>query len=234
MKRAGLIGGVAWPSTLAYYELINREVQERLGGLHSALLTIDSLDFAQARAAMDAGRPQDAATLMEDAARRLRAGGAELVAILANTGHFAADQVQAAAGVPLVHIVHATARAVRRQHPALTRLALAGTSFSLRAPFFGGAFAAQGFEVLVPTPAEADELDALIFGPLARGEAGPREAARFDALASALAARGAQGLVLGCTELRELLPWLDTALPLFDSAALHARAIVDAMLAPGA
>lgn len=234
MQRAGLIGGVAWPSTLAYYELINREVNARLGGLHSAKVSIDSLDFGEVVAAMDAGQPQQAAALMADAARRLRAGGAELIAILANTGHFAADEVQAAACVPLVHIVHATAEGVRRLHPRMKRLALTGTSRSLRAEFFTGVFERHGFEVVLPSDEAMQRLDALIFGELAHGRAGAEGAAWFAELAATLAARSAEGLVLGCTELRELLPALRQqalALPVIDSAELHAQAIVDAMLA---
>jgi len=232
MKCAGLVGGIAWPSTLAYYELINREVQQRLGGLHSARLLIASLDFAQVHAEMDAGRPQRAAALMCDAARSLGAAGAEVVAILANTGHFAAEEVEAAAGVPLVHIGRETARGVRQSQPGLRRLGLAGTSYSLQARFFAGAFEVQGFELVLPTAAERDTLDALIFGELARGEGGPAGAARFAGIAQALADCGAEGLVLGCTELRELLPWWQPPLPVFDSTALHARAIVREMLAP--
>jgi aspartate racemase len=234
MKRAGLVGGIAWPSTLAYYELINRELQARLGVVHSARLCIDSLDFAEVLAAMDAGQPQVAAALMADAARRLRAGGAELVAILANTGHFAADQVQQAAGVPLVHIVHASAAGVRAACPALRRLGLAGTSRSLRASFFTGVFEQHGFEPVLPGDDDMQQLDALIYGELAAGNAGAAAAATFAAIAARMVQRGAEAIVLGCTELRELLP-IDAAavaVPLFDSAALHARAIVDAMLAP--
>jgi len=233
MKTAGLIGGVAWPSTLGYYRLLNEHVQRALGGLHSARCVIVSLDFAPVYADMAAGNPDGARKQMEAAARQLRAAGAELVAILANTGHFAADEVQAASGLPLVHIARETAAEVRATHPSLRRLGLLATGFALDAPFFGQWLGeSAGFELVRPDAGERRALDAAIFGPLARGEATPETAAEISVLCGALIARGAEGIVLGCTELSHLLPWLSPGVPVFDSTDIHARAIVREMIHP--
>ena len=230
MKVAGLIGGVAWPSTLSYYRLLNEQVQRELGGLHSARCAIVSLDFADIHAAMAAGRPADARAQMETAARQVRAAGAGLVAILANTGHFAADEVQAAAGVPLVHVARETGAAVSALHPGMRRLGVLATGFALDAPFFGRMLGEEaGFELVLPDAAQRRTLDAAIFGPLARGEAGREEGALVSALCNALAARGAEGIVLGCTELSGTRPWLRCPVPVFDSTEIHARAIVREM-----
>lgn len=230
MKTAGLIGGVAWPSTLLYYRLLNEHVQRSLGGLHSARCVISSLDFAPVYAEMAAGNRAAVVRRMEEAARQLRAAGAELVAILSNTGHFAADEVAAAAGVPLVHLVRETAASLRAASPQLRRLGLLATSFSVEAPFFGRWLTGQaGFELLLPDAAEQRALDAAIFGPLAHGEPTPEAVAAIEALCAALHARGAEAVLLGCTELSPLAARLRPGVPLFDSTEIHARAIVHAM-----
>ena len=230
MKTAGLIGGVAWPSTLSYYRLLNEHIQRELGGLHSARCVIVSLDFAGVIAAMTEGRRDDARAQMETAARQARAAGAELIAILANTGHFAADAVQAAAGVPLVHVARETGDEIASRFPSMRRLGLLATSFALDAPFFGQMLGeGAGFELVLPDAAQRRTLDAAIFGPLARGEASPADAAVISTLCNALVARGAQGIVLGCTELSAVKPWIACAAPLFDSTDIHARAIVREM-----
>jgi aspartate racemase len=235
MKTAGLIGGVAWPSTLIYYQRINELVQQALGGLHSARCVIASLDFAEVHAQMTAGNPAGAAALMEDAARSLRATGVDLVAILANTGHFAVAEVEAAAGVPLVHIARECGRAVRQAQPGLTRLGLLGTSFALKAPFFAEILSGEcGLQLVLPLPEQRGALDALIFEDLAVGGDGRHApaAAALDSLCASLQARGAEAVLLGCTELSGLLPHMRTATTLFDSTELHARAIVREMLKP--
>lgn len=231
MKTAGLIGGVAWPSTLSYYRLLNEHIRRELGGLHSARCVIVSLDFAGIHAAMTAGLRDDARAQMETAARQARAAGAELIAILANTGHFAADAVQAAAGVPLLHVARETGDAVAALHPSMRRLGLLATSFALDAPFFGQMLGeGAGFELVLPDAAQRRTLDAAIFGPLARGEVNRADAAAVSMLCNALVARGAEGIVLGCTELSGVRPWIACPAPLFDSTDIHARAIVREMI----
>lgn len=230
MKTAGLIGGVAWPSTLLYYRLLNEHVQRALGGLHSARCVISSLDFAPVYAEMVAGDRASVVRRMEAAARGLRAADAELVAILSNTGHFAADEVAAAAGVPLVHLVRETAAHIRAAHPQMRRLGLLATGFAVNAPFFGRWLTEHaGFELLLPDADAQARLDAAIFGPLAHGEPTPATVADIDAQCASLRSRGAEGVLLGCTELSPLAALLRPQGPLFDSTDIHARAIVRAM-----
>lgn len=235
MKTAGLIGGLAWPSTLLYYRLLNEQVQRSAGGLHSAPCVIVSLDFAPIHAEMSAGKRAAVACRMEAAARQLRAADAELVAILSNTGHFAADAVAAAAGLPLVHLVQEAAGAIRAARPSMRRLGLLATRFALESPFFGRWLVEHaGFELLRPAEDEQDMLDGLIFGSLAHGEADAATTAAVAALCASLAARGAEGVLLGCTELSPLAAQLAGGVPVFDSTALHVTAIVRAMAASDA
>ncbi|MCK9510116.1 MAG: amino acid racemase [Pigmentiphaga sp.] len=233
MVTAGLIGGLAWPSTLLYYRLLNEHVQATLGGLHSARCLINSLDFAPLYAEMAAGEQVSVTRRLEDAARELRDGGAGLVAILSNTGHFAADEVAAAAGLPLVHLVSETAASIRAAHPGMRRLGLLATSFSVQAPFFGRWLTEQaGFELLLPEADRQRDLDAIIFGPLVHGESTPEATAAIAEFCASLRDQGAEGLLLGCTELSPLAAQLDPGIPVFDSTDLHARAIVRAMTTP--
>ncbi|MGE4335095.1 MAG: aspartate/glutamate racemase family protein [Pigmentiphaga sp.] len=233
MVTAGLIGGLAWPSTLLYYRLLNEHVQATLGGLHSARCLINSLDFAPLYAEMAAGEQASVTRRLEDAARELRGGGAGLVAILSNTGHFAADEVAAAAGLPLVHLVSETAASIRATHPAMRRLGLLATSFSVQAPFFGRWLTKHaGFELLLPDAVAQRDLDTVIFGPLAHGEAPAEALATIAELCASLREQGAEGLLLGCTELSPIAGRLHPGVPVFDSTDLHARAIVRAMITP--
>jgi len=224
---------VAWPSTLLYYRLLNEHVQRALGGLHSARCVIASLDFAPVYAEMVAGDRASVTRRMQEAAQQVRAAGAELVAILSNTGHFAADEVASAAGVPLVHLVRETAASIRAAHPSMRRLGLLATRFAVEAPFFGRWLTEHaGFELLLPDAEQQRKLDAAIFGPLAHGEATPDTVAEINALCASLQARGAEGVLLGCTELSPLAARLQTAGPVFDSTDIHVRAIVRAMTLP--
>jgi aspartate racemase len=233
MKTAGLIGGVAWPSTLLYYRLLNEYVQCALGGLHSARCVITSLDFAPIYAEMAAGDRASVTRRMEDAALQVRAAGAEVIAILSNTGHFAADQVAAAAGVPLVHLVRETAASIRTAQPRMRRIGLLATSFAAEAPFFGRWLTEHaGFELLLPDAGQQRMLDTAIFGPLAHGEPTRGTADDIDALCASLQSRGAEAVLLGCTELSPLARLLRHGCPLFDSTDIHARAIVRAMTLP--
>jgi len=233
MKTAGLIGGVAWPSTLLYYRLLNEHVQRALGGLHSARCVISSLDFAPICAEMAAGDRPSVTRRMEEAARQVRAAGAEMIAILSNTGHFAADEVAEAAGVPLVHLVSETAASIRAAHPQMRRLGLLATGFAIEAPFFGRWLIEHaGFVLLLPDANQQCMLDAAIFGPLAHGDPTQDTVTDIAALCASLQARGAEAVLLGCTELSPLVAQLRPACPVFDSTDIHARAIVRAMTRP--
>ncbi|CAA9345563.1 MAG: Aspartate racemase [uncultured Lysobacter sp.] len=229
MKTLGLIGGMSWESTVPYYRLINQVVAERLGGLHSARLLLYSVDFAQIERLQQMGDWDAAGEVLADAARALRAGGAELLVICTNTMHKVADAVEAASGLPLVHIADATAQAITSL--GLQRVGLLGTRFTMEQRFYIERLERHGLEVLVPDDAQRDLVHRVIYDELCRGriEAASRGAYR-DIIAS-LVERGAQGVILGCTEIGLLVQPGDASVPLFDTAALHARAAALAALA---
>lgn len=230
MRTIGLIGGMSWESTLEYYRLINRGVRDRLGPLHSARLLLDSLDFSVIAACQRAGDWDDAGVLLAESARRLAAGGAQCILIGANTMHRVADAVAVATPLPLLHIVDATGRAIRAQ--GLDTVLLLGTAFTMEQPFFRERMQRDhAVRCLVPEPAQRAELHRIIYAELCAGQFLP--AAReylLNLVADGIRA-GAQGVILGCTELGLLLGGADAGVPAFDTAALHAAMAVDFALA---
>jgi aspartate racemase len=230
MKTLGLLGGMSWESTVPYYQTVNRRVAERLGGLHSARLVMFSVDFAEIERAQHEDRWDDAAAILVDGARRLEAAGAELLVLCTNTMHRLAPELEAATPLPLLHIADATGRAV--VDAGLGRVALLGTRFTMEQPFYRARIAERfGLEVTVPDEADRARVHALIYDDLCRGRV-PADGRAFAAdLVARLAADGAEGVILGCTELGLLLGPDDAAVPLFDTAALHATAAADAALA---
>lgn len=229
MKTIGLIGGMSWESTALYYQTINREVGRRLGGLHSAPLHLISLDFDEIATRQRAGDWDAMAQTLAGAARTLQAGGAGCVLIGTNTMHKLAPQVQQALEVPLLHIAEVTAQAIVER--GLQRVGLLGTRFTMEQPFYRTHLAAHGIECLVPGEAGRAEVHRVIFEELCRGQVLVSSRARLQRICAALAADGAEGIVLGCTELPLLLGPGDLDLPTFDTTTLHALAAVDFALA---
>lgn len=225
MKTIGLIGGMSWESTALYYQHINREVARRLGGLRSAPLSLISLDFENVAAMQRQGQWSGLSALLQKAAQDLEHSGAEVVLICTNTMHRLADEVQACIHVPLLHIADITAGAVRQA--GLHKVGLLGTRFTMEQPFIVERLAAQGLECLVPGEAGRAEVHRVIFEELCRGQVLQPSRQRLIAEIHALAARGAQGVILGCTELAMILQPGDGGLPGFDTTALHALAAVD-------
>lgn len=221
MKTPGLIGGMSWESTIPYYRVINETVKRALGGLHSAKLLLASIDFAELEALQRAGDWDAAGRLMAAAARSLRAGGADAVVICANTMHIVVDAVEAASGLPVLHIADATAEAVRAK--GLDTVGLLGTRFTMEQPFLRERLESHGLAVLVPDADERALVHRVIYDELCRGEI--RDASRdgYRAVMAALVDDGAQGVILGCTEIGLLVGDADASVPLFDTAALHAR-----------
>lgn len=221
MKTLGLIGGMSWESTIPYYRVINETVKQALGGLHSAKLLLASIDFAELEALQRAGDWDAAGRLMADAAGALRAGGADAVVICANTMHIVVDAVEAASGLPVLHIADATAEAVRER--GLDTVGLLGTRFTMEQPFLRERLESHGLAVLVPDADARALVHRVIYDELCRGEI--RDASRdgYRAVMAALVDDGAQGVILGCTEIGLLVGDADASVPLFDTAALHAR-----------
>jgi aspartate racemase len=229
MKLLGLIGGMSPESTVPYYRLINDAVRAQLGGLHSARLLLYSVDFGEIERLQHAGDWDAAARVLADAARALQAGGAELLVICTNTMHLVADAVEAAAGIPLLHIADPTGAAIRAA--GLERVGLLGTKFTMEQPFYRERLRAMhGLDVLVPDAAQRERVHRIIYGELCRGVVRDESRAEYRAIIADLAARGAQGIVLGCTEIGLLVGADDATVPLFDTAALHAHGAAMAAL----
>ncbi len=230
MKTLGILGGMSWESTQHLYALINRDVAARLGGLHSAQLVLHSVDFAPIAAQQAAGDWAGAARVLGEAAAGLRRAGAEALLIATNTMHRVAAEVEQAAGLPVLHIVDSTADALRAA--GVKRAGLLATRFTMEQAFYRERlWQRHGIEAITPDEAGRAEVHRLIYEELCRGrfEAASREWLR-DAVGR-LADRGAQAVILGCTELGLLLPaGSAAAVPLFDSTELQARAAVDWML----
>jgi len=225
----GLLGGMSWESTAVYYRLLNEGVRERLGGLHSARVLLHSVDFEDVAALQRQDRWHDAGVLLADAARGLEAAGAEHLLICTNTMHAVADQVQEAVGVPLLHLVDVTAAAVRGA--GIDRVGLLGTAFTMASASYRERFASAGVEVVVPVEADRALVHEVIFGELCVGVVTGASRARLREVMADLVAGGAQGVVLGCTELELLLGPDDAAVPLFPTTRIHVQAALDAALA---
>jgi aspartate racemase len=229
MRTVGLIGGMSWESTLPYYRQVNERVRDRLGGLHSSKLLLYSVDFAELEAMQRSGDWDAADALMVDAARRLQVAGAQALAICANTMHRSAPAVEAAVGLPVLHIADATAKAI--DQAGLSRIALLGTRFTMEQPFVRERLERAGLEVIVPDEVERGDVHRVIYDELCRGRILDESRERYREVMSALVERGAQGIVLGCTEIGLLVDAGDATVPLFDTTAIHARAIADWQLA---
>lgn len=230
MRTIGLIGGMSWESSAEYYRLINTAVRDRLGPLRSAQLLMHSVDFGPVEQAQHAGRWDDTAQILEDAARRLRAGGADCVLLCTNTMHKLADRVAAAAGLPFLHIADPVGAAAKAQ--GFTTVGLLGTAFTMEQDFMRGRLTqTHGLQVLVPGDEERAAVHRIIYEELCAGVV--REASRvvYQRAIDALAARGAQAVILGCTEITLLVKPADSSLPTLDTTALHAQAAVDFALA---
>ena len=229
MKTIGLIGGMSWESTAVYYRLLNEIVRARLGGLHSAELLLWSFDFHDIEACQAAGRWDQATALMVEAARRLERGGAELLLICTNTMHKMAPAVQAAVSIPLLHIADATAAPIRQR--GLDTVGLLATAYTMEQDFYRGRLTADhGLEVLVPDAAGRKVVHDIIYDELCRGVIRPESKARTQEVIAELLAQGAQGVILGCTEVGLLIQDGDVPAPVFDTTRLHAEAAVDAAL----
>ncbi len=230
MKTIGLIGGMSWESSAEYYRIINEETARRLGGLHSARSLMYSVDFAEVEALQHQGRWEKATVLVIDAAQRLERGGADLVLLCTNTMHKMAEAVQESIAVPLLHIVDATGARVREE--GLTTVGLLGTRFTMEQDFYRGRLVARhGLDVLIPEPeSERQMVHDVIYDELCRGEVRDRSREAYKDTIKGLVARGAQGVILGCTEIMLLIAQEDSPVPVFDTTAIHAHAAVTAAL----
>lgn len=225
MKMLGLIGGMSWESSAEYYRLLNQGVRDRLGPTASARCLLWSFDFAEIERLQHAGDWPALTGLMTDAARRLEGAGAELLLICTNTMHLMADAVQQAVSVPLLHIVDPAAEQVKQA--GFRRIGLLGTAFTMEQDFYTGRLAERyGLDVLVPDTDDRAIVHRIIYDELIAGVVTPASRDAYRAVIARLVARGAEAIVLGCTEIMLLVRPEDSAVPLFDTTTLHARAAV--------
>ena len=220
---------MSWESTLVYYRLINQETALRLGGLHSARLVMSSVDFHEIEELQRRGDWEEAGRVLAREARRLENAGADAIVLCTNTMHRVADAVSSAVAIPLLHILDATAAAIREAD--LDVVGLLGTRFTMEQDFYRQRLEDSGLRVLVPEPAERTEVHRVIYEELCRGIVLPESRQEYLRLIERLRARGAQGVILGCTEISLLIAPEDCPLPAFDTTALHASAAVDFALA---
>lgn len=225
MRTLGLLGGMSWESTLPYYRLLNERVRERLGGLHSAKLLLYSVDFAEIEALQHRGEWNAAGELLADAASRLQQAGADALVICTNTMHRVAGQIEAATTVPLLHIADATAQ--RIHEAGLQRVGLLGTRFTMEQAFYRERLERSGLGVIVPDAPERERIHAIIYDELCRGVIREESRAFYRQVIDGLVGQGAQGVILGCTEIALLVGDDDATVPLFDTARIHAEAAAD-------
>ena len=229
MKVIGLIGGMSWESSALYYQSINRLVAARRGGLHSARCLLYSVDFAEIEDCQREGDWDRAGVLLADAACALQAAGADLIGLCTNTMHKVADAIQAAVDVPLLHIADATGSILVAG--GLRRVGLLGTRFTMEQSFYRDRLAERfDLEIVIPDAPARDEVHRVIYDELCRGEVREDSRDRYRAIVQDLADAGAEGVILGCTEVGMLLRQCDATVPLFDTTQLHAQALVDAAL----
>lgn len=227
MKTIGLIGGMSWQSTARYYAAMNRETAARCGGLHSAPILLHSFDFAPIAEAQSAGEWQALGVLLADSARRLADAGAEVIGLGSNTMHMVAPAIQAATDARVVHIADPTAAAIAED--GFTRVGLLGTRITLELPFYRERLCQSGFDVLVPEH-NVTNLNGIIYEELCRGIVTEHSRRAYVEAIGVLATRGAEAVILGCTEIGMLIDDANAPLPVYDTTELHAKALVAAAL----
>jgi aspartate racemase len=226
MKTIGLIGGMSWESSIEYYRIINETVREKLGGLHSAKSVMVSVDFAEIEILQHEGRWDEATQALIKAAQQVERGGADLVLICTNTMHRMADEIQDNISIPLLHIADATAKEIRTA--GLQTIGLLGTRYTMEMDFYRGRLREQhGIRVLIPSKSQREIVHRVIYDELVQGKILSQSKADYIKIIEDLQKRGAQGVILGCTEIGLLVQEHDCAIPLFDTTHIHAVAAVE-------
>jgi aspartate racemase len=230
MKTIGLIGGMSWESSAEYYRMINEAVKRRLGGFHSAQCLMFSVDFADIEELQRTDRWEDAGNRLADAARRLERGGAELLVLCTNTMHRVADDVAAATEIPFLHIADPTADEIKAR--GITSVGLLATRYTMEQDFYRGRLSERhGLEVLVPDEPGKTLVHDVIYKELVLGRVEERSRAAYRKVMTHLVERGAEAIILGCTEIELLVREDDARVPLFDTTRIHARRAVELALA---
>lgn len=226
MKTIGLLGGMSWESSLEYYRILNETVKARLGGFHSADCLMYSVDFDEVEKLQHQDQWDELTGMMITAAKRIEAGGAEILVICTNTMHKMAPEMQSAIGIPLLHIADAAGEAIKSQ--GLHTVGLLGTKFTMEGDFYRKRLNEQfELKVLIPEEADREMVHNTIYGELVKGMIRPESRQAFQTVIEKLRQRGAQGVILGCTEIPLLVKQADVDIPVFDTTRIHAEAAVD-------
>lgn len=228
MRIIGLIGGTSWVSTQDYYCELNKGINKQLGDLNFAECLLYSFNYADIKRNNDTNNWSRTLQMVTSAGLALKQGGAKAIVLCANTMHLIADEAAQAIGLPVIHIADATAKAIREQQ--LSAVALLGTRFTMERDFFTGRLAAQGIQTIIPNEADRDFVQYTIYEELGRNVFSESTKARYLSIINELTAQGAQGIVLGCTEIPMLIQPGDVAVPLFNTLQLHVQAAVEFML----
>lgn len=226
MKTIGLIGGMSWESSLEYYRIINETVKEKLGGFHSAKCLMYSVDFEEVEKLQRQGKWDEATDLMIDAAQRVKKGGADFVVICTNTMHKMAEEVQSSINIPLLHLADVTAERIKAQ--GLKKVGLLGTKFTMEEDFYKGRLIKKhGLEVMIPDDEEREVINNILYNELCMGEIKKISKDKFKKIIDNLVLKGAEGIILGCTEIPLLIDKEDYEIPLFDTTRIHAEEAVE-------
>ena len=221
MKTIGLIGGMSWESTVTYYKVINETVKEKLGGLHSAKCLLYSVDFEEIEACQAQGQWEESGIILTQAAQALERAGADFLVICTNTMHKVAPQIQRDVSIPLLHIAKATARQLRRE--GLTPGGQRGARYPMEQDFYKEVLRQEGIQVLIPGEKDRNLVNDVIYHQLCLGIISPQSRKEYLRIIGELAEQGAQGVILGCTEIGLLVSQENTSVPLFDTTLIHGR-----------
>ncbi|WP_143320120.1 aspartate/glutamate racemase family protein [Clostridium sp. HBUAS56010] len=221
MKTIGLIGGMSWESTMTYYQLINQTVKDHLGGLHSAKILLYSVDFFEIEQHQSRGEWEDCARIMTEAAIKLEQAGADFIVICTNTMHKVVPQMEQALTIPILHIARAAAHALKEKN--IKKAALLGTKYTMTQEFYKKELEQEGIEVLVPDSEDIERINRIIFEELCLGVISENSKKEYLRIIDEMGKRGAEGVILGCTEIGLLIRQEDTTLPVFDTAIIHGK-----------
>ena len=228
MKTIGLIGGMSWESTVPYYQIINEEVKNRLGGLHSAKVILYSVEFEEIEKCQSNGDWEKSGDILGEAAKGLEAAGADFILICTNTMHKVAPQIQSMIHIPIIHIADATAQELEKCQ--IRRAGLLGTKYTMAQAFYKQRLIDRGIDVVIPDGEDIDVVNDIIFHELCVGKIREESRKKFQDIIDRLKDKGADGVILGCTEIGLLIHQADSSLPVFDTTLIHAKRAVEIAL----
>ena len=220
MKTIGLIGGMSWESTVTYYKIINKVVKEQLGGLHSAKILLYSVDFSEIEECQSKGDWNTSAEILSKAAMNLEKAGADFIVICTNTMHKVVPSIEKKIIIPILHIADATATELKKA--SIQKVALLGTKYTMLQDFYKQKLVEKGIEVIVPNDSDIETVNLIIYSELCLGNISCSSKKEYLRIIDELSQRGAEAIILGCTEIGLLIEQNDTKVPLFDTAEIHA------------